>query len=53
MSDAVTYGIEAAVGVACLLAAYGIRRRPGLRLVTALLAVAGVAAVAHASVTLA
>ena len=48
MSDVVTYGIEAAVGIACLAAAYGVRRRPGLRLVAALLAVAGVVAVAHA-----
>ncbi len=53
MSDVVTYGIEAAVGVACLVAAYGIRRRPGLTLMAVLLAVAGVAAVAHAAVSLA
>ena len=52
MSDAVTYGIEAAVGVACLAAAYGVRRRPGLRLVGALLAVAGVAAVLHSLISL-
>lgn len=52
MSDTVTYGIEAAVGVACLVAAYGVRRRPGLRLVAALLAIAGFAAVAHAAASL-
>lgn len=49
MFDTVTYGIEAAVGVVCLVAAYGVRRRPGLRLVAALLGIAGVAAVAHAA----
>ena len=47
MSDVVTYGIEAAVGVACLVAAYGLRRRPGLRLVAVFLAIAGVAALAY------
>jgi hypothetical protein len=52
MSDVVTYGIEAAVGVACLMAASGIRRRPGLTLMAVLLAVAGVAAIAHAAVSL-
>ena len=52
MSDMVTYGIEAAVGVACLVAAYGLRRRPGLRLVAVLLAVAGIAAVVHAAISL-
>ena len=52
MSDVVTYGIEAAVGVACLAAASGLRRRPGLRLVAVILAVAGVAAVVHAAISL-
>jgi hypothetical protein len=52
MSDVITYGIEAAVGVACVVAAYGVRQRPGLRLVAVLLAVAGVAAVAHAAISL-
>jgi hypothetical protein len=52
MSDAVTYGVEAAVGIACLVAANGLRHRPGLRLVAVFLAVAGVAAVAHAAVSL-
>ncbi|MGZ5297682.1 MAG: hypothetical protein ACXWYT_12160 [Actinomycetota bacterium] len=52
MSAVLTYGIEAAVGVACLVAAHGVRRRPGLRLMAVLLAVAGVAAIAHAAVSL-
>jgi len=48
----ITYAIEAAVGIACLVAAYGLRRRPGLRLVAVLLAVAGLVAVIHAIVSL-
>jgi hypothetical protein len=52
MSDAVTYGIEAAVGLACLVAGFSVRRRSGLRLVAALLGIAGVAAVAHAASSL-
>jgi hypothetical protein len=52
MSDVVTYGIEAAVGIACLVAAFSVRQRPGLRLAAALLAVAGAAAIAHAAVSL-
>jgi hypothetical protein len=53
MTEMVTYGIEAAVGVACLVAAYGVRRRPGLRSIVVLLAIAGLAAIAHAAVSLA
>jgi hypothetical protein len=52
MSDVVTYGIEGAVGVACLVVALGVRRRPGLHLIAVLLALAGVAALAHAAVSL-
>jgi len=52
MSDVVTYGIEAAIGAACLAAAYGLRRRRGLRLLAAILVVAGVAAVAHAAASM-
>jgi hypothetical protein len=52
MSDAVTYWIEAAVGAACVIASVGAWRRRGLRLVSAILAVAGVAAVTHATVSL-
>lgn len=53
MSDVVTYGIEAAVGAACLAAAAAIWRRPGLRVWSALLGVAGLAALLHAIVALA
>lgn len=52
MAGVVTYVIEAAVGVACLIAASSIRRRPGLRVWSALLGVAGVAAVVHAALSL-
>lgn len=52
MSDIVTNVIEAAVGAACVVAAISARRRPGLQLVAALLAVAGLAALAHAAVSL-
>jgi hypothetical protein len=49
----ITYGIEAVVGAACLVVAYGVRGRQGLRLLGLLLAVAGVTAIVHASVSLA
>ena len=52
MADAATSWIEAAVGVACLIVSAGAWRRSGLHVVAALLAVAGVAAVAHAAVAL-
>lgn len=52
MSDVVTYAIEAAVGVACVVAAISVRSRPGLQLFAAFLAVAGLAAVAHAALSL-
>jgi hypothetical protein len=52
VSDTVTYAIEAAVGIACLLAAGGTWRRPGLRLAAVVLGIAGVAAVAHAAISL-
>ena len=52
MSDVVTYGIEAAVGVG--LPRGRVRRPTAARtpLVAALLAVAGVAAVVHAAISL-
>jgi hypothetical protein len=52
MSDVVTYGIEAAVGAVCLAAGYSVRQRPGLRMLGVLFAVAGIAAVVHAAVSL-
>jgi hypothetical protein len=52
VGDAVTYAIEAAVGAACLLAAVGTWRRPGLRVAAVLLTLGGVAAVVHAVVSL-
>jgi hypothetical protein len=52
MADAATFWIEAAVGIACLIASAGAWRRPGLPVVAAVLAVAGVAAVVHAVVAL-
>ena len=51
MDRALTYAVEIAVGLACLLAAPGARRRaPWLAL---LLVAAGLAAVAHGAVSLA
>jgi len=47
---ALTSWIEIAVGLACLGAAWGIRR--GARLAIAALAVAGVVAVAHGAIAL-
>jgi fatty acid desaturase len=52
MADAVVSWIEAAVGVACLIASAGAWRRPGLWLVAVVLAVAGVVAVVHAAIAL-
>ncbi|MDP9342393.1 MAG: hypothetical protein M3Q23_09940 [Actinomycetota bacterium] len=52
-SDTVTSLVELAVGLGCLAAAVGSWRRPSLRWVAVLLAVAGLAAVAHAVVALA
>jgi hypothetical protein len=52
MSEVATYGIEALVGIACLVAAHGVRRRAGLRLAAALLALAGIAAATHAVLSL-
>ena len=52
MPGALTYAIEAAVGAACLVAAAATWRRQGFRLVAALFAVAGLAAVIHAVVSL-
>lgn len=52
MSDIVTNVIEAAVGAACLVAAISARRRHGLQLVAVFMAVAGLAALVHAAVSL-
>jgi hypothetical protein len=52
VTDTVTYAIEAAVGVACLVAAAGIWRRSRLGIAVVLLGLAGVAAVVHAVVSL-
>lgn len=52
MNTTVNALIEAAVGVACVAAAAGIWRRPGLRLVAAVLTVAGLVAVVHAIASL-
>jgi len=48
VSDALTYGIEAAVGVCCLVAAVGAWRRAPLRWLGVVFAVAGLAAFLHA-----
>jgi hypothetical protein len=48
VSDVVTYGIELAVGFACLAAAAGLRRSRPLRWLALLLLVGGVAATVHA-----
>ena len=44
--------IEAAVGLACLIGAADIWRRPGLRMAAVILAIAGLAAVIHAVTSL-
>jgi hypothetical protein len=53
MADAVVAWIEAAVGVACLIASAEAWRRSRLRTIAAVLAVAGVVAIVHAAVALA
>lgn len=52
VNTTVNAAIETAVGVACVVAAAGIWRRPGLRVVAVVLAVAGLVAVIHAIVSL-
>jgi hypothetical protein len=49
VSDALTYGIEAAVGVCCLVAAAGAWRRASLRWLGVVFAIAGLAALLHAA----
>jgi len=46
--DAVTYAIELAVGLGCLVAAAGLWRQPRLRILAWLFVAGGVAAAAHA-----
>jgi hypothetical protein len=48
VSDGLTYGIEAAVGAACIAAGASLWARPGLRWASVLLGLAGLAAVVHA-----
>jgi hypothetical protein len=48
MSKAATNVVELLVGLACLGAAFGLRRRPGLVVLAGLLGVAGAAAIFHA-----
>jgi peptidoglycan/LPS O-acetylase OafA/YrhL len=53
VADAATYVTEMLVGLACLALAVSMRRRPGpARAVQILFAVAGLAAVVHATVGL-
>jgi hypothetical protein len=49
VADAVTNALELAVGVACLAAAVGLRRTAGVGWLVVALAVAGIAACAHAA----
>jgi hypothetical protein len=49
VSDALTYGIEAAVGVCCILGAASAWRRPSLRWLSVVFATAGLAALLHAA----
>lgn len=49
VSDALTYGIEAAVGVCCMVAAASAWRRPALRWLAVVFAAAGLAALLHAA----
>jgi hypothetical protein len=51
-SRTVAYAVELCVGIACLIAAAGTWRRPGLRVWAAILSVAGVAAALHAVIAL-
>ena len=50
--DTITNVVELGVGIACLVAAVGTWRRPGLRAWAALFLVAGLAAAVHAVVAL-
>jgi hypothetical protein len=49
VSDALTYGIEAAVGVCCIVAAASAWRRSSLRWLAVVFAAAGLAALLHAA----
>jgi hypothetical protein len=53
MSEAVNGVVEALVGLVCLGAGIAVWRKPGLRLLALVLAVAGVAAIGHALIALA
>jgi hypothetical protein len=46
--DAVTYAIELAVGLGCLVAAVGLWRHRSLRMLAVLFAIGGAAAAGHA-----
>lgn len=53
MPDVLTYAIELAVGLGCLVVAAGLWRRGSLRALAVLFAVGGVAAAVHAAWALA
>jgi hypothetical protein len=48
MGETLTYFIELAVGLGCVVAAVPMARTPGRRWLAAVLAVAGLTAIAHA-----
>ena len=52
VSETATYAIELAVGVGCVVAAIPSLRRRGLRWLGAVLLVAGIAAIVHATIRL-
>jgi hypothetical protein len=51
-ANALSNAVELAVGVACLVAGGGLARRPGARLASVVLVIAGVAATVHAVVAI-
>ena len=53
MSEAVNAIVETLVGLVCMGAGIAVWRKPGLRLLAVVLAVAGLAAIAHAAIALA
>jgi hypothetical protein len=53
MSEAVNAVVETLVGFVCLGAGIAVWRKPGLRLLALVLAVAGLAAIGHAATAIA
>jgi hypothetical protein len=53
MSDALNAVVETLVGLVCLGAGIAVWRKPGLRLLALVLAVAGLAAIGHVAIALA